>query len=215
MVAIDYPERNSDEMRGSPLTRELLEPDPIDQFERWYQEAAEVNEMPEAMTLATVDSDGLPDARMVLMKGADSEGFRFFTNYDGVKAGQIGSNPSAALVFNWPELARSVRIRGQVERLSAAESDAYYESRDRASQIGAWASPQSRPLEGGREELERNTSQAEQRFEGQPVTRPEHWGGFLVRPDQIEFWQGRRARLHDRFRYRRDLTGWRIDRLAP
>jgi len=214
-MAIDYPDRNSDEMRGSPLTRDVLETDPVDQFERWYREAEEVNEMPEAMTLATVDADGLPDARMVLMKGVDAEGFRFFTNYDGVKAGQIGANPYAALVFNWPELARSVRIRGQVERLAPEESDAYFNSRDRASQIGAWASPQSRALEGGREELERNTRQAEQRFEGQEVVRPEHWGGFLVRPDQVEFWQGRRARLHDRFRYSREVTGWRIDRLAP
>lgn len=199
----------------TPLNRIDLDEDPIAQFRVWFSEASAVNPMPEAMSLATVDSDGNPDARMVLMKGADAEGFRFFTNYDGIKAGQITANPVAALVFHWVELDRQVRIRGHVERLPEPESDAYFASRDRKSQIGAWASPQSRPLEGGREELERNTTQAESVFEGKPVDRPEHWGGFLVRPDQIEFWQGRRARLHDRFRYEREVAGWRVERLAP
>lgn len=198
-----------------PLNRIDLDEDPIVQFRFWFSEAAAANPMPEAMSLATVDAEGKPDARMVLMKGADTEGFRFFTNYDGTKAGQIGANPVAALVFHWVELDRQVRIRGQVERLPEAESDAYFASRDRKSQIGAWASPQSRTLEGGREELERNTAQAEAQFEGQDVERPGHWGGYLVRPDRIEFWQGRRARLHDRFRYEREVAGWRIERLAP
>jgi len=198
----------------SALNRSDLAPDPVDQFRDWFADAAAVNRMPEAMTLATVDSDGMPDARMVLLKGADAEGFRFFTNYDGVKAGQMAENPFAALVFHWPELQRQVRIRGRVERLAPGESDAYFASRDRASQIGAWASPQSRMLEG-REELERNTVQAERIFSDKPVDRPAHWGGFLIRPEQIEFWQGRPARLHDRFRYRRVAADWRIDRLAP
>ncbi len=197
------------------LNRAELLDGPIEQFRAWFADAAAVNRMPEAMTLATVDTDGMPDARMVLLKGVDREGFRFFTNYEGTKAAQIESSPLAALVFHWPELQRQVRVRGAVERLSAKESDEYFASRDRASQIGAWASPQSRPLEGGREELERNTTQAELIFSERPVDRPERWGGFLVRPCQIEFWQGRPARLHDRFRYRLEGPNWMIERLAP
>lgn len=197
------------------LNRAELLDDPIEQFRVWFADAAAVNRMPEAMTLATVDADGMPDARMVLLKGVDHEGFRFFTNYEGTKAAQIDNSAVAALVFHWPELQRQVRVRGTVERLSAQESDEYFASRDRASQIGAWASPQSCPLEGGREELERNTAQAELIFSERPVDRPEGWGGFLVRPGQIEFWQGRPARLHDRFRYRLDGRTWMIERLAP
>ncbi|MGA7434104.1 MAG: pyridoxamine 5'-phosphate oxidase [Solirubrobacterales bacterium] len=199
----------------TPLNRTDLDEDPIVQFRFWFSEAAAVNPMPEAMSLATVDEAGHPDARMVLMKGVDSEGFRFFTNYDGTKAGQISSSPFAALVFHWVELDRQVRVRGEVERLPETESDAYFASRDRKSQIGAWASPQSRTLDGGREELEERTGRTEAEFDGETVGRPEHWGGYLVRPDQIEFWQGRRARLHDRFRYQRQEFGWRVERLAP
>ena len=132
------------------LRRKNLAADPVEQFHAWFEEAARFNDMPEAVALATVDTAGHPDVRMVLLKGADPDGFRFFTNYDGVKAGQITANPTAALAFNWPELSRQVRIRGQVERLGEAESDAYFASRDRSGQGGAWTSPQSRPLEGGR-----------------------------------------------------------------
>jgi pyridoxamine 5'-phosphate oxidase len=199
-----------------PLDRNDLEDDPIVQFNHWFEQAAAVNPMPEAMCIATVDEDGMPDARMVLLKGADREGFRFFTNREGVKASQLGANPVAALVFHWVELDRQVRVRGPVERLSAAESDAYYASRGRGSQIGAWASPQSRPLGDPRSELDELTIQAEKRFEGvEQIPRPPHWGGYLIRPVQIEFWQGRRARLHDRFRYLAEGDGWTITRLAP
>lgn len=199
-----------------PLSRTDLHDDPIEQFRQWFDQAAAVNPMPEAMCIATVDESGLPDARMVLLKGVDDEGFRFFTNHEGVKASQIAANPSAALVFHWVELDRQVRVRGSVERLSDAESDAYYASRGRGSQIGAWASPQSRPLGDAREELDELTNETEKRFEGvEVIPRPEHWGGYLIRPVQIEFWQGRRARLHDRFRYTPEAGGWAVARLAP
>lgn len=199
-----------------PLGREELDDDPIAQFHEWFEQAAAVNPMPEAMCIASVDEQGLPDARMVLLKGVDHEGFRFFTNHEGIKAIQLGANPAAALVFHWVELDRQVRIRGPVERLGDDESDAYYASRGRGSQIGAWASPQSRPLGDSRSELDDLTTEAEARFEGvDPIPRPSQWGGYLIRPSQIEFWQGRRARLHDRFRYLPDGEGWSIQRLAP
>ena len=198
------------------LRRKNLAADPVEQFHAWFEEAARFNDMPEAVALATVDTAGHPDVRMVLLKGADPDGFRFFTNYDGVKAGQITANPTAALAFNWPELSRQVRIRGQVERLGEAESDAYFASRDRASQVGAWASPQSRPLEGGRDELEESTREVAGKYpEGAEIPRPPHWGGFRLVPERVEFWQGRPARLHDRFRYSAEPGGWRIERLAP
>jgi pyridoxamine 5'-phosphate oxidase len=199
-----------------PLNREDLDDDPIVQFEHWFEQAAAVNPMPEAMCIATVDQQGNPDARFVLLKGVDHHGFRFFTNYDGVKAGQLDGHPAAALAFHWVELDRQVRIRGSVERLSAEESDEYYASRGRGSQIGAWASPQSRPLGDPRSELDDLTRQAEQRFDGVDVIpRPPHWGGYLIRPVQIEFWQGRRSRLHDRYRYLPDGDSWTVTRLAP
>lgn len=186
------------------------------QFALWFEQAAAVSDMPEAMTLATVDGQGRPDARMVLLKEAGADGFRFFTNYDGVKAGHLEASPVAALVFHWPLLDRQVRVRGGVSRIPPADSDAYFATRDRASQIGAWASPQSRELTDGREALDRLAREATDRFEDvTEIPRPEHWGGFLVVPDEIEFWQGRRARLHDRFRYRRERDGWGISRLAP
>ena len=199
-----------------PLNREDLDDDPIVQFRDWFEQAAAVNPMPEAMCIATVDEHGNPDARMVLLKGVDYDGFRFFTNYEGVKATQLAGHPAAALVFHWVELDRQVRIRGPVERASAEQSDEYYASRGRGSQIGAWASPQSRPLGDPRSDLDDLTRKAEERFEGvDPLPRPPYWGGFVISPVQIEFWQGRRARLHDRFRYLPDGDGWTITRLAP
>lgn len=169
------------------------------------------------MTLATVDAEGRPDARMVLLKGFGPDGFRFFTNYQGVKAGQIEQSGEAALVFFWAPLDRQVRIRGSVRRLDAEASDSYFASRDRGSQIGAWASPQSRPLPDDRESLEQLAAEASERFGEGDVPRPEHWGGYILEPGSIEFWQGRGARLHDRFLFRREPESekWEVTRLAP
>lgn len=199
-----------------PLERGELDPDPFIQFDRWFERAAEVVEEPEAVCLATVDAEGLPDARMVLLKGAGPSGFRFFTNYQGVKAAQLDSNPAAAMVFFWPQLERQIRIRGPVARLPEADSDAYFASRGRNSRIGAWASPQSTTIPDSREELDRLNTDAQKEFEGvEEIPRPPHWGGFVLEPVQFEFWQGRQARLHDRFRYLPKGSGWRIERLAP
>lgn len=197
-----------------PLRRRDLDPDPLAQFAAWFERAAHEAPLPEAITLATVDADGAPDARMVLLKGADSEGFRFYTNYLSAKARQLEADRRAALIAYWPELDRQVRIRGEVERLGAAESERYFATRPRDSQLGAWASPQSRPL-GSRAQLDDGVRALEARFEGRDVPRPEHWGGYLLRPATIEFWQGQVGRLHDRFRYSREGDGWRIERLAP
>jgi pyridoxamine 5'-phosphate oxidase len=196
------------------LRRANLAADPIVQFGAWFEEASESAPLPEAITLATVDDRGAPDARMVLLKGVGPDGFRFFTNYESAKAGQLDGSRAAAIVAYWRELDRSVRARGSIERLGPADSDAYFATRPRGSQLGAWASPQSHPV-GGREELDRLLAAAEERFEGGDVPRPGHWGGYLLRPVTIEFWQGRVGRLHDRFLYTREGDGWRIDRLGP
>jgi pyridoxamine 5'-phosphate oxidase len=196
------------------LRRADLDEDPIAQFAAWFAVADREAPLPEAMTLATVDADGEPDARMVLLKGVDAEGFRFFTNYESAKGGQVEAGAGAALVVYWRELDRQVRVRGTVERLGEAESDAYFASRTRDSQLGAWASPQSRRLDS-RAELERRLQDAEARFADRDVPRPAQWGGYLVRPRTIEFWQGQVGRLHDRFLYTRTGDGWRIERLAP
>ena len=166
------------------------------------------------MALATVDGEGLPDARMVLLKGAGPDGFRFFTNYESAKGAQLDANAAAAIVVYWRELDRQVRARGTVDRLTAAESDEYFATRPRESQLGAWASPQSTPLTS-REELDRRVAEAEARFGEGPVERPAHWGGYRLVPVAIEFWQGQVGRLHDRFVYSRGGDGWRIERLGP
>lgn len=197
-----------------PLRREELDPDPIRQFRAWAEVAEREVPLPEAMTLATVDADGAPDARMVLLKGVDDEGFRFYTNGRSVKGAQLDAAPRAALVIYWREQDRQVRVRGAVERLGEGESDRYFASRPRDSQLGAWASEQSRPL-ADRDELDRRLADVERRYEGAGVERPPHWGGYLVRPEAIEFWQGQVGRLHDRFRYAREGEGWRIERLSP
>jgi len=189
--------------------------EPFALFAEWFAEAvkAEPND-PNAMSLATVDADGSPDARMVLLKGVDAAGFRFHTNYSSAKGEQLAADARAALVVYWRELDRQVRVRGSVERLPAAESDAYFATRPRESQVAAWASPQSRPLRD-RAELDGLLAEAARRFEGAPVPRSEGWGGYLLRPEAIEFWQGQVGRLHDRFRYARAASGWRVERLAP
>ena len=199
---------------GLHLARPDVGPDPIEQVRVWITAARDAGIYePEAMTLATVDAGGVPDARMVLLKGFGPGGFRFFTNYGSAKADQLGGG-SGALVLYWRELDRQVRARGEVVRLPGAESDAYFATRPRESQVGAWASPQSRPL-ASRAELDERVREVEARFEGAEISRPEQWGGFLLRPRTIEFWQGQVGRLHDRFRYVRDGDEWRIERLAP
>jgi pyridoxamine 5'-phosphate oxidase len=197
-----------------PLRRADLADDPMEQFAAWFSAAVREAPLEEAMTLATVDAEGLPDARMVLLKGFGADGFRFFTNYESAKARQLEATGVAAIVVYWRELDRQVRARGRVERLAAADSDAYFATRLRDSQLGAWASPQSAPI-GAREDLDERLAQIEGRFGDGDVPRPPHWGGYLLVPEHVEFWQGQVARLHDRFRYSRAGQGWAVDRLAP
>lgn len=189
---------------------------PVVQFTRWWDEAiaSEIDEV-NAMTLATATPGGLPSARIVLLKGYDQRGFVFFTNYQSHKGKELEQNPRACLVFFWKELERQVRIEGLVEKISAADSEEYFNSRPAGSRIGAWASPQSSVI-SGREVIEQQVSELEKKFTDGNIPRPEHWGGYLVKPVRMEFWQGRSSRLHDRIRYSHDRGDkWLIERLAP
>jgi pyridoxamine 5'-phosphate oxidase len=208
------------DIRKDYKLRSLLEKDveanAIRQFDKWWQEAihSEIDEV-NAMTLATASADGIPAARIVLLKGYDERGFVFFTNYNSFKGLQLVENPRACLVFFWKELERQVRITGLVERVSAEESDIYFNSRPEGSRIGAWASPQSQVIES-REWLEEREKTLVKDFTGKPLKRPDHWGGYRVKPINIEFWQGRPSRLHDRIQYAlQGDNSWKIERLAP
>ena len=197
------------------LSKSDVDPDPVEQFRRWFDEALEADlHEPNAMTVATAAPDGRPSARVVLLKVFDERGFVFYTNYEGRKGRELEENPRAALLFYWGELERQVRIEGTVSRTSEGESDAYYASRPRGSRLGAWASEQSRAVEG-REVLEGRARDLEVEYEGREVPRPAFWGGYRVEPEVVEFWQGRESRLHDRISYRRGDGGWEIERLQP
>lgn len=204
------------EYKRHSLNENEVQANPIRQFDLWWNEAisSQIDEV-NAMTLATASSDGLPAARIVLLKGYDDAGYVFFTNYQSFKGQQLEENPRACLVFFWKELERQVRITGLIEKVSADESDLYFSSRPESSRIGAWASPQSQVIED-RSILENNEAELTKAFAGKPIPRPLHWGGYRVKPVNIEFWQGRPSRLHDRIQYSLNENGqWTIERLAP
>lgn len=198
------------------LDERTADPDPISFFQRWFGEAfASGSRLPDAATLATASKDGRPSARMVLLKQVDERGFVFYTNYRSSKAKELEQNPRAALVCYWVGLDRQVRVEGSVEKISPEESDEYFRSRPRESQLGALASPQSEVIEN-REVLERRFRELDESYRGREVARPEYWGGYRIRPERIEFWSNRPGRLHDRILYERQPEGsWSIKRLAP
>ena len=199
------------------LDRADLDSDPIVQWHAWYEQAASAGvSEPNAMTVATVDQHSAPDSRVVLARAVDARGFVFYTNYDSAKSQQILVNPVASAVFAWLDLHRQVRVRGTVQRIAETESDEYFASRPRESQIGAWASPQSQPI-ADRTIIETRMTEFRAKFENQDVPRPASWGGWRLTPNVIEFWQGRPSRLHDRFNYTLDAATnqWQIQRLAP
>lgn len=204
------------EYRSATLSEREVSPNPIIQFSQWFSEALSAGLYePNAMTLATATAEGKPSARIMLLKGFDDKGFTFYTNYLSRKGQEITKNPQAALVFFWRELERQVRVEGTLEKLDEKESEQYFHSRPRGSQIGAHASPQSREITG-REVLQKNLQQLEEKYkEGTEIPKPPHWGGYVVKPTFIEFWQGGQGRLHDRIAYRLDNNQWKIVRLAP
>jgi pyridoxamine 5'-phosphate oxidase len=198
------------------LSENDVDANAIRQFEKWWNEAvsSKIDEV-NAMILATASSDGLPSARIVLLKEFNEQGFVFFTNYESYKAQQLAENPKACLVFFWKELERQVRITGLIAKISGKQSDDYFQSRPEASRIGAWASPQSRVIEN-RDWLDEKFNELVNKMEGTAIARPPHWGGYIVKPVVIEFWQGRPSRLHDRIQYSLEESGnWKIERLAP
>ena len=203
------------EYDGKPFTEENVHADPIQQFSDWFDVAIDkIHHDPNAMILATTSPDGQPTTRTVLLKGFDGKGFVFYTNYNSRKAKHISSNPGVSLTFYWPDLMRQIHIEGKAEKVSAAQSDSYFKTRPDSSKLSAWASDQSSPVES-REELENRLKEMEKKFGKGEVPRPPHWGGYIVKPDQIEFWQGRLNRLHDRIRYKKIKEAWEIERLSP
>jgi pyridoxamine 5'-phosphate oxidase len=198
------------------IDEKTVDRDPLHLFQRWLDEAiAAAIPLPEAMTLATSTPEGKPSARLVLLKGADERGFVFYTNYNSMKARELDVNPQAALVFYWPQLERQARVEGKVERTSTDESDAYFKTRPRESQIGALASPQSEVIPS-RDMLQQRARELEELYRDREVERPAHWGGYRLQPERIEFWKGRPGRLHDRILYERQKDGsWHRFRLAP
>ena len=199
------------------LTEAQAPAEPLALFQQWFADARNTEQLPveaNAMTLATVDADGRPHCRVLLLKSLDEQGFTFFTNYDSAKGEQLAERPFAAMTFFWPALERQVRIEGRVEKVSAEDSDAYFQVRPLGSRLGAWASPQSRVI-ADRGELENLLAETERRFLDSAPTCPPHWGGYRLLPDRIEFWQGRSSRLHDRLNYRLENGNWQRERLAP
>lgn len=207
------------DLRQNYTRQQLLEtnvdPNPIKQFQLWFEQARSVDILePNAMTLATASKDGIPSARIVLLKGVDDRGFTFYTNYESRKGQELAANPQAVLVFWWEPLERQVRIEGTVEKVTKQETEEYFHSRPRGSQLGAWASPQSQVI-SSRDVLETRLEDITHTYQEQEIPRPAHWGGYRVIPHAIEFWQGRPNRLHDRLRYRLNQDHWAIERLAP
>ena len=204
-----------EDYREDGLFEPEMHPNPIEQFNRWMQEALDADvQQPNALTLSTATLQGRPSARVVLLKHVQEEGFVFFTNYESQKSKELDTNPLASMVFTWLPLSRQIRVEGKVVRVETGVSDEYFKKRPRGSQIGAWASQQSKPL-SGREELERAFDEVEKAYREKEIPRPDHWGGYMLMPERIEFWQGRPSRLHDRIVYEKRDSEWDLKRLFP